>query len=103
MDTEEPQGPAAALAELRARLEAGRVARGLNKAELARRAELGRTVVSQALSDTAPAHSAQTVGTLARALRLDVRPLLALLNAVSRAEGGRPRAGGITRLCAACA
>jgi transcriptional regulator with XRE-family HTH domain len=81
--TDDFQGPAAALAELRAQLEAGRVALGLNQTELARRAKLGRTSVNQALSSTASAPTAQTVGALARALRLEVRPLLDLLAAAS--------------------
>ncbi|MEV7198087.1 helix-turn-helix domain-containing protein [Streptomyces sp. NPDC093510] len=88
MGTDHLQVPAAARAELRAQLEAGRVARGLNQTELARRAGLGRTSVSQALSSTAPAPTAQTVGALARALRLDVRPLLDLLATVSGSPHG---------------
>ncbi|MFI0711390.1 helix-turn-helix domain-containing protein [Streptomyces inhibens] len=75
--------PAAALAELRSRLETRRVERGLNQTELARRSRLGRTTVSQAFSASAPAPSAQTVGTLAVALDLDVRPLLELLKAAT--------------------
>lgn len=94
MGTDDFQGPAAARAELRAQLEASRVALGLNQTELARRAGLGRTSVSQALSTTAPAPSAQTVGALARALRLDVRPLLDLLTTVSGAPHGSGSALG---------
>ncbi|MDX3224578.1 helix-turn-helix domain-containing protein [Streptomyces sp. ME19-01-6] len=90
MGTDDFQDPAAARVELRAQLEAGRVALGLNQTELARRAGLGRTSVSQALSTAAPAPSAQTVGALARALRLDVRPLLDLLTTVS----GSPHSSG---------
>lgn len=68
--------------DLRARLEAGRIARGLNQTELARAAGLGRTTVSQALSATASAPpSADTVGALARVLRLDFSVLSALLDA----------------------
>lgn len=88
MGTNHFQDPAAALAELRAQLEAGRVALGLNQTELARRASLGRTSVSQALSNTAPSPTAQTVGALARALRLEVRPLLDLLATASGAPHG---------------
>ncbi|MFF9359898.1 helix-turn-helix domain-containing protein [Streptomyces griseoluteus] len=88
--TDDFRDPAAALTELRAQLEAGRIAHGLNQTQLARRAGLGRTSVSQALSSTASAHTAQTVGALARALRLDVRPLPALPAAVS----GAPRSSG---------
>ncbi|MEU4033508.1 helix-turn-helix domain-containing protein [Streptomyces collinus] len=86
--TDQFQDRAAARAELRAQLEAGRVALGLNQTELARRAGLGRTSVSQALSNNAPTPTAQTVGALARALRLEVRPLLDLLTAVSGAPQG---------------
>ncbi|GGY72123.1 helix-turn-helix domain-containing protein [Streptomyces xanthochromogenes] len=71
------ENPAAALDELRARLEAGLVAIGLTKTLLARRAGLGRTTVSEAFS-AADVPSAQTVGALARALGLAPVPLLAL-------------------------
>ncbi|MEU9268931.1 transcriptional regulator [Streptomyces sp. NPDC048251] len=70
----------AALAELRSRLETGRVARGINQTALARAAGLGRTTVSRALSPDAPGPSADTVGALGRALRLDVNMLLGLLD-----------------------
>jgi transcriptional regulator with XRE-family HTH domain len=70
----------AALAELRSRLETARVARGINQTELARAARLGRTTVSRALSSGAPGPSADTVGALGRALRLDVSVLLGLLD-----------------------
>ncbi|MFK3680039.1 hypothetical protein ACI2IP_20120 [Microbacterium sp. NPDC090218] len=72
------ENPAAALAELRARLEAGLVAVHLSKSMLARRARLGRTTVSEAFSSSADAPSAQTLGALARALHLDPGPLLEL-------------------------
>lgn len=88
------QDPTAALVELRAQLDARRVALGLNQTELARRANLGRTSVSQALSSTAPPPSAQTVGALARVLRLEVRPLLDLLATVSVAPHGPGGAPG---------
>ncbi|MFE1959020.1 helix-turn-helix domain-containing protein [Streptomyces sp. NPDC059479] len=85
MGTDESRGSVTRLMELRARLEARRVARGLTKTQLARLAGLGRTVVSQALNDAAPAPSAQTVGALARALGLDkdVRSLLDMLATAS--------------------
>lgn len=73
---------AAALAELRSRLETGRIARGINQTQLARAAGLGRTTVSRALSPGAPGPSADTVGALGRALRLDVNVLLGLLETV---------------------
>lgn len=94
MGTNHFQDPAAALAELRAQLESRRVALGLNQTELARRANLGRTSVSQALSNTAPSPTAQTVGALARVLRLEVRPLLDLLATVSGAPHGPGGAPG---------
>ncbi|WP_405826373.1 helix-turn-helix transcriptional regulator [Streptomyces sp. NBC_00838] len=82
--------PAAALGELRARLEAGLVAMGLSKTLLARRAGLGRTTVSEAFSRTADVPSAHTMGALARALGLDPGPLLALRAA---AVGGAAAVG----------
>lgn len=88
MTTGEFQDPGAALGELRARLEAARVAMRLNKNELYIRAGLKRTTVSQALSRNAPAPTAQTVGALANALRLDARPLLDLLDVATRAREG---------------
>ncbi|WP_328766014.1 hypothetical protein [Streptomyces sp. NBC_00286] len=60
----------------------------LNKNELYIRAGLKRTTVSQALSRNAPAPTAQTVGALANALRLDARPLLDLLDVATRAREG---------------
>ncbi|MFJ1876856.1 helix-turn-helix domain-containing protein [Streptomyces chartreusis] len=75
-------------------LETGRVTRGLNKTQLAQRAGLGRTVVSQALSSSAPAPSPDTVAALARALGLDVQPLLNLLMmATGSAAGSTDRLG----------
>ncbi|MFI8192793.1 helix-turn-helix domain-containing protein [Streptomyces sp. NPDC085946] len=79
MGMEEVHDPAA-LAQLRSRLETARVARGINQTELARAARLGRTTVSRALSSGAPGPSADTVGALGRALRLDVSVLLGLLD-----------------------
>lgn len=95
MVTDDFQDPAAALVELRTRMKARRIERELNMTLLARRAGLGRTTVSQALSDSAPAPSPETVGALARALGLDVHSLLALLT-ISTGSGedtaglGRP-------------
>ena len=71
---------AAALAELRSRLETGRIVRGINQTDLAGLAGLGRTTVSRALSPGAQGPSADTVGALGRALRLDVAVLLGLLD-----------------------
>ncbi|MFE4830695.1 hypothetical protein [Streptomyces sp. NPDC056672] len=50
----------------------------MNKSQLARRAGLGRTVVSGAFSASALLPTAQTVGALGKALGLDVRVLLGL-------------------------
>ncbi|MET8205842.1 helix-turn-helix transcriptional regulator [Streptomyces sp. NPDC005373] len=86
MTTQSFENPAAALAELRARLEAGLAAAGLTKTMLARRAGLGRTTVSEAFSSAAEVPSAQTVGALARALSLDLGPLLALRTAADGAD-----------------
>ncbi len=98
MTAQNLENPAAALDELRARLEAGLVAIGLTKSLLARRAGLGRTTVSEAFSSAADVPSAHTVGALARALGLAPGPLLALrasavgTTAVGEAETsvGRP-------------
>ncbi|MBQ0886405.1 helix-turn-helix domain-containing protein [Streptomyces sp. RM72] len=92
---------AAALRELRARLESGRIARGLNQTELAHVAGLGRTTVSRALSPAAPGPSADTVGALARALRLDTDALLELLETAcgrGQAAGGTGAPGTTIRL-----
>ena len=78
--TGESDDPASARAELRGRLETGRATAGVTVTQLARRAGLGRTTVSEAFSASASAlvPSAQTVGALARALGLAPRPLLDL-------------------------
>ncbi|MGW2922849.1 helix-turn-helix domain-containing protein [Streptomyces angustmyceticus] len=81
MTSQNFEDPAAALGELHGRLEAGLAAAGLTKTMLARRAGLGRTTVSKAFSSAAEVPSAQTVGALARALGLDLGPLLALRTA----------------------
>ncbi|MEU5537243.1 helix-turn-helix transcriptional regulator [Streptomyces sp. NPDC020362] len=72
------QEPAVALAELRARLEAARIAKRLTKSALAELAGLGRTTVSAAFSRSAPPPSAETVYAVARTLALQPRPLLEL-------------------------
>ncbi|WP_353946004.1 transcriptional regulator [Streptomyces sp. HUAS MG91] len=82
-----------ALAELRHRLEAGRVARGLNQTQLARAAGLGRTTVNQALSTNAAAPSSDTVGALGQALHLDTPALLKLLDAVHGRDVTPPDVG----------
>lgn len=90
METDEVRDPGA-LADLRARLEAGRIARGLNQTELARAAGLSRTTVNRALNADVPGPSADTVGALCRALRLDVAVHVDLLNAAYR-RGSVPSA-----------
>ncbi|MFF4234129.1 transcriptional regulator [Streptomyces sp. NPDC001820] len=85
-------GPADALAELRRRLDGARATQRLNKTELARRAALGRTVVSQALSPNASPPTKDTVSALARALHLDPSPLLDLL-ATATGNGDRDGQG----------
>ncbi|MFJ3692125.1 helix-turn-helix domain-containing protein [[Kitasatospora] papulosa] len=65
----------------------------LNKKDLAARAGLGRTVVSQAFQTDGPRPSAETVAALARALRLPVGELLELqrdaVGGVERPDPGR--------------
>ncbi|MFF3208036.1 HEAT repeat domain-containing protein [Streptomyces sp. NPDC002962] len=93
----EPSNPAAALAELRARLQAALVAKRMTKAALTRRAKLGRTSVSRAFSMSAPAPSAQTVSSMAAALGLDSGPLLKL-RAVAVSGAGRENSEARERL-----
>ncbi|MFF1628924.1 helix-turn-helix domain-containing protein [Streptomyces sp. NPDC058272] len=83
--------PEQALGTLRSRLDDARVDRGLSKTQLAGLAGLGRTVVSQALSQRASPPSKDTVRALARALRLQLPPLLELLAAgVAGTTGQHP-------------
>ncbi|MFD0382277.1 hypothetical protein ACFQ2B_07035 [Streptomyces stramineus] len=67
-----------ALIELRKRLADGLARAGLNKTQLATRAELGRTTVQEAFQAGKPAPSAETVVALARVLRLPDQQLLDL-------------------------
>ncbi|MFF0201234.1 AAA family ATPase [Streptomyces sp. NPDC005017] len=96
---DEPNGPTshAALTELRRTLTDGLARTRLNQTQLAARAQLGRTTVSEALSPSKPVPSAQTVAALARALRLPVPHLLelqrkaaAVLATVAPRGPGRP-------------
>ncbi|MFB7927952.1 helix-turn-helix domain-containing protein [Streptomyces sp. NPDC056039] len=106
------QEPAAALAELRARLEAARIAKRLTKSALAALAGLGRTTVSAAFSGAAPPPSAETVYAVARTLALQPRPLLELHALATRAAAvpsaavtsgaGPSAAGGVGRPIAQC-
>jgi len=70
--------PTAALAELRKRLSDGLAASGLDKTQLARRAALGRTTVSEAFQQDGPVPSARTVAVLAYKLGLPPDELLEL-------------------------
>ncbi|MEU2975429.1 helix-turn-helix transcriptional regulator [Streptomyces hirsutus] len=78
-ETQEFGGRESALAELRDRLDAARAKAQCDQTQLAKRAQLARSTVNQALSHTAPAPSVNTITALAKALRLDPDPLLALL------------------------
>ncbi|MER6471551.1 helix-turn-helix domain-containing protein [Streptomyces collinus] len=83
-----------ALTDLRRRLEAGLAHIRLNKTDLARRAGLGRTTVSEAFQDGGPVPSAETVAALARALGLPVGELLELQRDAAGSGGGeRPGPG----------
>ncbi|MFJ5776083.1 helix-turn-helix transcriptional regulator [Streptomyces sp. NPDC093094] len=75
-----------ALTELRRRLTDGLAALGISQTQLAARAQLGRTTVSEALSPNKPVPSAQTSAALARTLKLPVPELLEL----QRTAGGQP-------------
>ncbi|GAA4547456.1 hypothetical protein GCM10023097_29200 [Streptomyces collinus] len=75
---DEQNGHDPALTELRRKLSDGLAKLGLNQTQLARRAELGRTTVSQAFQNGGPMPSERTVAALARALKLPVEELLAL-------------------------
>ncbi|MER6678804.1 helix-turn-helix domain-containing protein [Streptomyces sp. NPDC000983] len=78
----------AAHAELRRRLDEGRAAARLNQTQLARRAGLGRTTVSKALSPQGDVPSVDTVTALAGALRLPVDQLLELRRTAAGETGG---------------
>lgn len=67
---------------------ASRLARtGLNKTQLANRAGLGRTTVSEAFSPKRPVPSEQTVAALTRALMLSVEELLELQRTTAENPG----------------
>ncbi|MEV8597589.1 helix-turn-helix transcriptional regulator [Streptomyces sp. NPDC052012] len=82
-----PSKPNAALTELRMRLSDGLAASGLDKAQLARRAKLGRTTVSEAFQPGGPVPSARTVAVLARHLGLPLEKLLELRRTAVAQEG----------------
>ncbi|MGW3643880.1 hypothetical protein [Streptomyces sp. NPDC005131] len=86
--------PNPALAELRARLEAGLTKRsGLNKTTLARNTQLGRTTVQGAFQADGPVPTARTVTALAAALKLPVAELLELQRTAAEADSGVVRGG----------
>ncbi|MEU8950747.1 FxSxx-COOH system tetratricopeptide repeat protein [Streptomyces sp. NPDC048489] len=89
-DGQDGYDPAAALAELRRRLAYGLALARLNQTQLAARAQLGRTTVSEALSVSKPVPSAETVAALARALKLPAADLLKLQRAAAETARGGP-------------
>ncbi|MET8453505.1 helix-turn-helix domain-containing protein [Streptomyces sp. NPDC005209] len=91
---DEQNGHNPALTELRRRLSDGLAKFGLNQTELAGRARLGRTTVSQAFQSGGPVPSERTVAALARALKLPVEELLTLQRDAAGGGGGeRPGPG----------
>ena len=75
---DEQNGHSPQLTKLRGRLADGLARARLNQTQLARRAGLGRTTVSEALSPQKPVPSAETVAALSRALQLPEVEMLAL-------------------------
>lgn len=92
MQTDDLQEPAI---ELRRRLQEALAVSGLTVTQLARRAGLGRTTTSNALSESKPAPSVRTVAALALALRIQNQELPKLLD---QARGKTPRASSRTRI-----
>ncbi|MFJ7201591.1 MULTISPECIES: tetratricopeptide repeat protein [unclassified Streptomyces] len=90
---DEENGRAPALAELRRRLTGGMARSRMNQTQLAARAGLGRTTVSEALSPRKPLPSRETVAALADALKLPVQELLALQQAAADEAGTAPAGG----------
>ncbi|MEW1639303.1 helix-turn-helix domain-containing protein [Streptomyces sp. NPDC093801] len=83
-----------ALVELRARLSDALARSRMDKKDLCARSGLGRTTVWEALQAGEPVPSAKTVAALARALKLPVGELLALLRDAAEDGGGkRPTPG----------
>ncbi|MFD9374198.1 tetratricopeptide repeat protein [Streptomyces sp. NPDC059999] len=85
-DEHDSQDPA--LTELRERLRGGMARLRLNQTDLAKRAGLGRTTVSEALSPVKPAPSPKTVAALARALKLPVEEFRELRRSAVEGTGG---------------
>ncbi|MEV5778516.1 helix-turn-helix domain-containing protein [Streptomyces antimycoticus] len=90
---DEENGRAPALAELRRRLTGGMARSRMNQTQLAARAGLGRTTVSEALSLRKPLPSRETVAALADALKLPIQELLALQQAAADEAGTAPTGG----------
>ncbi|MEV0982333.1 helix-turn-helix domain-containing protein [Streptomyces sp. NPDC049915] len=97
---DEQNGHNPALTELRRRLADGRAQARLKQTQLAARAGLGRTTVSEALSPKKPAPSRETVAALARALKLPVEELLALQRDAAGSGGQSGGRSGPGRLIA---
>jgi hypothetical protein len=79
--------PDSALAELCRRLESGLARAQLNQTQLAAQARLGRTNVSETLSPKKLVPSTETVGALARVLKLPVGELLELRRTAGQEPG----------------
>ncbi|MFF8681149.1 hypothetical protein ACF07F_24855 [Streptomyces sp. NPDC015237] len=90
-------GHSPALTELRKRLTDGLARALLNQTQLAARAGLGRTTVSEALSPKKPVPSRETVVALAGVLKLPVQELLVLQRTAAE-ESGTVITGGPGRL-----
>ncbi|MFF3431368.1 helix-turn-helix domain-containing protein [Streptomyces sp. NPDC002602] len=90
---DEHNGQDPALTELRERLKGSMARMRLNQTDLAARAGLGRTTVSEALSPVKPAPSSETVAALARALQLPMEELRELQRRAVEDIGGGVRSG----------
>ncbi|MET9106691.1 hypothetical protein [Streptomyces zhihengii] len=77
-----------ALTELRRRLNGGLARARLDKTQLATRAQLGRTTVSEAFGADGRVPSEKTVAALARALKLPVQELLELQRTATASDAG---------------
>ncbi|MGW7487566.1 hypothetical protein [Streptomyces sp. NPDC054786] len=77
-----------ALTELRRRLNGGLARARLDKTQLATRAQLGRTTVSEAFGADGRVPSEKTVAALARALKLPVQELLELQRTAAASDAG---------------
>ncbi|MET9110040.1 helix-turn-helix domain-containing protein [Streptomyces zhihengii] len=90
---DEQNGHSPQLTQLRGRLADGLARAQLNQTQLARRAGLGRTTVSEALSPQKPVPSAETVAALSRALHLPEAEMLALQRTAVQQTGIRMAEG----------